>query len=760
MSKKNGVSLPKHLTGYTRPEMLPYIDWHLGLPNGLKLERDVREAAVKPALVVLDAISLREMNEVFGREMGDKLLEAIRDDIVLLNTYEFTLYHVSGGKFCAAMTGRTPEELAGLADALAARFKKTWSLRIGKNRLNILCDHVICVFPSEFTGDDETLLVMIERTLKSAKINDVGKVVFYNARMDEEFKQRRRFEFSIKRCVANGMEGFDVYYQAVADPVTGIWCGLEALCRWNSPELGPVPPTIFIPETERLDLIGTIGLWVLETAVRKCKEWGLDQYRKFILDVNVSANQFADALLAPKIIKILRDYDYPGEKLCLEITESTQFTFSGLSLLTIERIKAERVLVALDDFGTGYSAFNKLKEMPIDIVKVERIFVSGIEQDSYLRYLFRAMAELAHVSNMKIVAEGVETLEQMGILLKSGADYLQGYLFSKPTAPAEMEAMLSRFRETDESFNMIRKQKVDLSALFQMETDYAFSPALHRLLNQCTHILLHHKDIDLALQEVLELVGTHMDVSRTYAFHYDGENFYTNTHEWCADGISPQKDILVRVRAPDSLLTALSQDGILLSSDISALPADVAEEFTRQGIKSVAIIPLWDGNVLTGFIGFDDCLHHRDWRAEEILMLHNLCTIVASVMNRLRIRRESSRRMDILSDVLNHANMVVYVSAIDTGEILFANHYTNRLFGRDLTGEICWEAFQNRKEKCRFCKIGELLENPDVRECVWEHRNPVTAACYKVYDSLIPWMNGETVHLEYAVELSAAAQGS
>jgi EAL domain-containing protein (putative c-di-GMP-specific phosphodiesterase class I) len=723
MSSQGNKPLPEHLARYTHPEMLAYIDWHLGLPNGLKLENDIRASGPNSSLIVLDAFSLREINEIFNRDMGDKLLEAIRDFILSLDIPYSNLYHIGGGKFCA-VTQTDHVSLIRLARTISNRFRKTWKLATGENKLNVLCDHVVCVFPSSFTDEGETLIVKVERTVKKARINDTGKIVVFNEDMDKEFKQRRRFEFSIKRCVANDMEGFDVFYQAIADPVNGVWCGLEALCRWNSPELGPVPPNIFIPETERLDLIGTIGLWVLETAVSHCKKWGLDKHRKFILDVNVSANQFADVLLADKVIQILRDYDYPGEKLCLEITESNEFTFNGLSLNTIERIKAEKVLFALDDFGTGYSAFNKLKQMPVDIVKVERIFVAGIEKDSYLRYLFRAMAELAHVSKMKLIAEGVECTEQMDILLKSGADYLQGYLFSKPLPPRELEQMLSHFHVVDESFNMIRKQKIDLSELFQMDSDYAFSPELHRLMNQCTHILLRHKEIDRALDEIIALIGEHMDISRAYVFQRGGESLYTNTHEWCAEGVKPRMDSLAPVRILKSWTECLSRDGIILSSDIDGLPEDIIAFLEPQNVKSIAVIPLWDGDVLIGYIGFDDCLHYRDWRAEEVLMLHNFCTIVASVMNKIRAQRENQKHMNVLSDVLHHSNMVVYVSEVSSGKILFANDYTKFILGADPTGTYRHE-----------------------------HNDDVYKNRFVFYDTPIPWTNGDTVRLEYAVQI-------
>ncbi|MDR1668600.1 MAG: EAL domain-containing protein [Oscillospiraceae bacterium] len=752
MPEQIGYKPLKRSENLSRPESLAYIDWQFDLPNGLKLERDAKDAAVAPSLIVVDVLSLREINEICGRGMGDKLLESIRDYISSLDIPNSALYRIGGGKFCISITGEESESVHGYAAEIANRFTLLWNLNLEGVALNTFCDFIMCVIHAPFVRNGDDLLSMIERTLKITR-TDASRIIVYDDTMDKDFRQRRSFEISIKRSIANDMEGFDVYYQPIADPVTGIWCGLEALCRWNSPELGPVPPSVFIPETERLDLIETIGLWVLETSIRKCKEWGLDKHKKFFLDVNVSAAQFADAMLAPKVIKLLKDYDFPGERLCLEITESTQFTFDGLSLLTIERIKCENVRVALDDFGTGYSAFNKLKDMPVDIVKVERAFVNGIETDSYLRYLFRAMAELSHASDMMVVAEGVETPEQMAILLKNGADFLQGYLFSKPIKPEDMADMLPRFHELDKSFNMIRKEKVDLAKLFQSETEYVFSPSLHRLMNQCIHILLHDDDISRAIQQALELIGRHMDVSRVYLYQHDGKNAYKNTHEWIAESCKPSKHLSKQIHVSAKWIEALSEDGIISSSDVKELPPGIKNETPVKAAKSIAVIPLWDGNVLSGFIGFNDCQHYRDWRAEEILILHNLCTIIASVLVRFRTQSENNRRKDILANVLDRANMIVYVSDIHTGEILFANEYTKSRFGQDIVGKICWKAMRDSDKRCDFCKVNWLTSHPESRECVWEELHPMIQTRYKIYESLIPWLNGEMVHMVYAVEI-------
>jgi hypothetical protein len=361
----------------------------------------------------------------------------------------------------------------------------------------------------------------------------------------------------------------------------------------------------------------------------------------FMLDVNVSAIQFADADLAKKIINILVQYNYPGEKLCLEITESTQFTFSGAAMATFKKLRAKRITIALDDFGTGYSAFNKLKEMPVDIVKIERVFVAGIENDSYLRYLFRAIAELVHTADMRIVAEGVETKEQMSILLKHGADMMQGYLFSKPLSSEELSRKLHLFHETDLELGLMHHQKIDINALLGNEESYVLTPTLNRTMFRCTHILLHNEDVDEAIEEVLEIVGRTLGVSRVYIFEQEAGNIYTNTFEWCARGISPQKEKLAHMPVQDSWYEIMRHEGILIATDINELPPEINTVLKQQDIKSVAVIPIWEKKEITGFFGFDECAEYRTWWPEEVLVLYNFCLIIASVMKRLRKRAAS-----------------------------------------------------------------------------------------------------------------------
>lgn len=266
---------------------------------------------------------------------------------------------------------------------------------------------------------------MIIRTLNITKTKK--GVFIYDRLIDNEYKEKQRLEFNLKRCIRENMNGFDVYYQPIVNPDTGIWCGLEALCRWCLPELGFISPLIFIAEAERLTLIEKIGLWVLERAIRDCKAWGLDKYNGFMLTVNVSSVQFNERSFSMNVLDILQKFDYSGSNLCLEITESTGFTFNTQSLKTISVLRDNKILVAIDDFGTGYSNFNNLKNIPVDVIKIEREFVVDIEDNEFHRYLFKIIADLTHMVGMKLIAEGVERESQIGLLKENGVDYMQGY---------------------------------------------------------------------------------------------------------------------------------------------------------------------------------------------------------------------------------------------------------------------------------------------------------------------------------------------
>jgi EAL domain-containing protein (putative c-di-GMP-specific phosphodiesterase class I) len=295
-------------------------------------------------------------------------------------------------------------------------------------------------------------------------------VALYDQEMDSILKKDIELEISLKNSVTDGMKGFDVFFQPIVDPKKGMWQGVEALARWNSPEFGRVPPLIFIKMAEQTGLINTIGQWVLDRAIAVCADLKLHEVEDFFLDVNLSPLQMSDESLVSKVLMSLQKHGFPGCSLALEITESEAVDDGGYSQTIVQRFRTLDIKIALDDFGTGYSNFNNLKLMPVGILKTEKQFIDDIVVDEYQQFLSYVLVELAHAADMKLIAEGVETPEQMMELMKNGADFFQGYLFAKPLSAEDLAAHKNKFIEKDPIFELARQKLAASDAVRDKES--------------------------------------------------------------------------------------------------------------------------------------------------------------------------------------------------------------------------------------------------------------------------------------------------
>lgn len=274
----------------------------------------------------------------------------------------------------------------------------------------------------------------------------VGIYTVYDAKMDQRIKRDLLMRQTLVNCLQNNMQGFSIHYQPIVNPYTGYWIGAEALCRWSHPLFGRVPPSVFVAQLEQLNLIDQLDQWVLKTAVAQCHKWGLDKC-DFILDVNVSPVQMMSEGYITDLMCLLEKNNYPGKKLCLEITESSRFKYSDCNLTTLERLRSYGVSVSLDDFGTGYSGFENLVKIPANRIKTEKSFIDSLESDPYQQYLLRMMVDLAHTAGMEVITEGVETEGQKELLMMYGVDFFQGYLYSRPLTIAQMNKNLNQFAQ-------------------------------------------------------------------------------------------------------------------------------------------------------------------------------------------------------------------------------------------------------------------------------------------------------------------------
>lgn len=366
------------------------------------------------------------------------LLRDIADWIKEQGFPQCSVYHTAEYQFSMLLEAPTPEKAIALAEALRNRFERPWKIQQEGREASWYCLHSIAILQMDEMMAHTELMILVERMLQEA--TKTQSICFYSCEAVAKMQEEQRLEMALKGDVSDNMRGFSVQYQPIVCASTAGWRGLEALCRWRTKDGKNVSPNVFIREAERIGLIAVIGEWVLETAVEQCKAYGLDQKEGFFLSVNMSSLQIADPCFVNRVTGILERNDFPGHRLTLELTESAELTEGDNLLEMMERLNEHGVTLALDDFGTGYSSLSRLKSIPAQYLKTDRDFIGGIEQDKQAQYYFDIISKLARANNMRLIAEGIETKEQLEIVKGSGADYIQGYYFGKPISADALKA--------------------------------------------------------------------------------------------------------------------------------------------------------------------------------------------------------------------------------------------------------------------------------------------------------------------------------
>jgi EAL domain-containing protein (putative c-di-GMP-specific phosphodiesterase class I) len=262
--------------------------------------------------------------------------------------------------------------------------------------------------------------------------------------MNEQTRSRLKMESEMRHALQKNE--FIVYYQPLINLSTGKITGWEALVRWQHPEHGLVPPMEFISLAEETNLIIPIGIQVLEEACRQAQDWRMrfPSYSESIMNVNLSMRQFQQTNLAENILGILGKQCLDPNLLKLEITESASMKDAATSLAVMANLRALKIHLAIDDFGTGYSSLSYLKRMPVDTLKIDKIFVDGLGLDNESTAIVQAIISLAAVLNINVTAEGIENAEQLSILRTMGCDVGQGYHFSRPLPPKDAEKLMEQ----------------------------------------------------------------------------------------------------------------------------------------------------------------------------------------------------------------------------------------------------------------------------------------------------------------------------
>jgi diguanylate cyclase (GGDEF)-like protein/PAS domain S-box-containing protein len=415
------------------------------LPNRLLLNDRITQSIAlalrqnKPiAVIFLDLDRFKYINDSLGHATGDELLRSISKRLLAGVRASDTVSRQGGDEFVILLSEITyPEDAATSARKILLSLNAPHS--IGGHDLHIDGSIGISIYPGD--GEDaETLIKNANTAMYHAKENGRNNFQFYKADMNLKAVERQSLEGSLHCALER--EEFLLHYQPKVNLDTGEITGVEALIRWQRPDRGLVPPSDFVPIAEDCGLIVPIGRWVLREACRQAREWqdvGLPFKR---VSINVSATEFRAKTFLAGVSSILRETGLEARYLDLELTESVLMQHAESTASILQELKRTGVHLAVDDFGTGYSSLSYLRQFPIDVLKIDKSFVQQISGDPNDSAIVSAIIDMGKNLKQRVIAEGIETQEQLAFLQAQHCAEGQGYLFSRPLAAAQFAQLL------------------------------------------------------------------------------------------------------------------------------------------------------------------------------------------------------------------------------------------------------------------------------------------------------------------------------
>ena len=429
-----------------RIEQQAYTDFLTGLYNRMCCERDLarqidqaKKTGGKGALLYLDLDDFKHINDGLGHQYGDVLLKSISHALKRINGIENTCYRMGGDEFVIIIPPDSYPRFENIVEDIKKIFSKPWFLKDADYYCTMSMG--IVTFPD--AGDSVTdLIKKADIAMYEAKKTGKNRVETYREGNDSVSGRRLDMEKNMRDATVEGYREFEVYYQPIIDIQSGkdVCAGAEALIRWNSAKLGFISPAEFIPLAEYLGLINPIGNYVLTEACTRCKRWNESGYPDYKVNVNLSVVQLLQPDIVETVEKALADTGLSPKNLTLEVTESLAINDMDRMKEILNRIKALGVSLALDDFGTGYSSLNHIREIPIDVIKVDQSFVKDLAGDAYSQSFIKMVAELAQTIGVSVCVEGIETPEQFKVLQGMKVKYIQGYYFDRPMERHAFEA--------------------------------------------------------------------------------------------------------------------------------------------------------------------------------------------------------------------------------------------------------------------------------------------------------------------------------
>lgn len=427
-------------------QKLAYFDALTKLPNRRLLNDRLTQTLAKSlrlekrvAVFFIDLDHFKTINDSLGHAVGDRLLIEVTQRFLRVLRQEDTLSRLGGDEFVLLAMIGSAEDATGIAAKLLASLAEPVVLE--DHELFVTASIGIALSPDDGTSGDQ-LLRNADAAMYHAKEQGRQTSCFFSREINQQVRERMVLEGLLRGALERNE--LQVCYQPKIDLASGRPSGVEALLRWQHPEMGLVPPERFIPLAEESGLIVTIGEWVLRSACRQVQRWTEAGETPLRVAVNLSSRQLREKDFVDTVKHALADTGLAPWKLELELTESMLLQQGERNLSTFLTLKEMGVTLSVDDFGTGYSSLNQLKRFPIDFLKIDRSLVSQLTTDPDMAAIAEAITTMAHTLNLKVVAEGVETEEQHQMLLHHGCDEGQGYFFDRPQAAEQVLHTLHR----------------------------------------------------------------------------------------------------------------------------------------------------------------------------------------------------------------------------------------------------------------------------------------------------------------------------
>lgn len=433
-------------------EFLAHHDPLTTLPNRLmlfeRLEHSIeigKRDSKQMALLMLDLDRFKDVNDSYGHLAGDQLLQQVAKRLTLRLREVDTVARLGGDEFTVLLEDIVhKEDAARVAEDIIADLSAPYLLP--------LCDEVrigvsvgISLYP-EHGNTPETLLQQADTALYLAKAQGRGRYAYFSDELTQLARERMDLEARLRRALQQNE--LRVYYQPQVDIASDRIIGAEALVRWQDPENGLIPPSKFIPIAEETGLIIAIGEWVLRETCRQGKQWLDDGLPALTLAVNVSPHQFGQSNINLVVAKVLVETAFPANLLELELTESGLMERQEQTVSILNNLRDLGIHLAIDDFGTGYSSLAYLKRFPLDVLKIDKTFIDDIPHQQDDMEIAATIIAMGHTLGFKVLAEGVETEQQLDFLRKQGCDSYQGYLKSKPLPATDFAELLASQRYT------------------------------------------------------------------------------------------------------------------------------------------------------------------------------------------------------------------------------------------------------------------------------------------------------------------------